>query len=280
MKLSFVVTLFLAFSLTLMSNNVYSWGQTGHRVIGQIAYNHLTDNARTQVLALLSGDKLPEVTTWADEQRSNPDDFWQKKSSKWHYINANEKRLKQLASLPIPFKQEPTDIYTAILKNITVLQDTNSSAEQKEFHLRFLTHLVGDLHMPLHVGRSEDRGGNLIDVKFFHRFTNLHRLWDSGLIDNQKLSYTEFTDFIDTNDQTYIEQTLSTPIHDWIYESYEMTNEIYKIGNGEFGYNYQYEHLPLVKQRLLQGGIRLAGILNKIFDPAAKAGSKAIKTFQ
>jgi len=270
----------MSLSLVTVSSHVQAWGQTGHRIIGQIALNHLTPVAKERVLALLSGDRLPEVTTWADEQRSNPAEFWQKTSSKWHYINAEKSKLQSLHKHPMPFTDEPSDIYTAILKNISVLQNPKASSADKEFHLRFLTHLIGDLHMPLHVGRAEDRGGNSIKVKFFFQPTNLHRLWDSGLIEKQNLSYTEFAEFIDTDKPEEVSEMISTPIHDWIYESYEYTQRIYEIGNGDYRYNYQYEYMPLVKQRLLEGGVRLAGVLNKIFDPEAKPGVQALKSFQ
>ena len=55
---------------------------------------------------------------------------------------------------------------------------------------------MGDIHQPLHAGKKKDLGGNLIRVKWFDERTNLHKVWDDGLIDSQKLSYTEYISFI------------------------------------------------------------------------------------
>jgi len=266
----------LTTAIALYSPNIGAWGQNGHRIIGQIALNHLTPIARERVEALLSGDKLPEVTTWADEMRSSPEEFWQKKSTKWHYISIDKWQEFNPGNYKLPYHDTPADLYAAILKSVTVLQTPSSSTADKEFYLRFLTHLIGDLHMPLHVGRREDRGGNRIDVTFFGEKTNLHTLWDTKLIESQNLSFREFAEFIETDDQRLISSYLNTGVKDWIKESYEHAQNIYDIGDGDFRWNYQYRYMPVVKTRLLQGGVRLAGVLNQIFDPAAEPGKKAI----
>lgn len=263
-------------SLTTYTPNATAWGQNGHRIIGQIALKHLTPVAREKVLKLLSGDKLPEVTTWADEMRSNPSEFWQKQSPRWHYISLDQHSDFKPNDYNFPHHTKPKDIYSAILKNITILQSKTATIEDKEFNLRFLTHLVGDLHMPLHVGRSEDRGGNRIKVKFFREEMNLHTLWDTKLIESQNLSYRDFADFIDTENQQELTSILQSGVTDWVNESYKHSQTVYDIGDGNFSYSYVYQHMPLVKSRLLKGGVRLAGILNLIFDPAAVPGINAL----
>jgi hypothetical protein len=35
--------------------------------------------------------------------------------------------------------------------------------------------------MPLHVGDNHEKGGNLTQVRFYDRGTNMHRLWDSDI---------------------------------------------------------------------------------------------------
>ena len=65
------------------------------------------------------------------------------------------------------------------------VRDMLPSAERTEA-LKFLIHFVGDIHQPLHVSHARDRGGNDIKVEFFHDRTNLHRMWDSGLIRRTK----------------------------------------------------------------------------------------------
>lgn len=267
-----LIGLIISILLLTVSTNVNAYGQNGHRVVGQIAEWHLTPTTKRAVLGLLSGDLLPEVTTWADEMRSSPDKAWRKRG-KWHYISLNTMDDFK----PDNYDGEVKDIYTAIRKSIDVLRTPDASSQQKEFYLRFLTHLIGDLHMPLHVGRAEDKGGNTIKVKFFGRDMNLHSLWDTHLIENQNLSFTEFAKFINTNETKEVSNMLSTQIRDWVGESFELRHDVYDIKDGDFSYNYVYQHMPTAKGQLLKAGVRLAGVLNAIFDPQAKAGFNAVE---
>lgn len=255
-----------------MSTNANAWGKNGHRIIGKITEWHLTPTTLMAIEPLLAGDKLSEVTTWADEMRSNPDEFWRKQSGKWHYISIPS--LKEFN--PNAFNGKVTNIHTAILKSINVLKDSTSSLEDKQFYFKFLTHLVGDLHQPLHVGRSEDRGGNTIKVKFFNDDVNLHTVWDTKLIESENLSYNEFAEYIDTSDVKTISTYLNSRPADWLKESFKLRSAAYDIGDGNFRYNYLYKHMPTVKERLLQGGIRLAGLLNEIYDPKAEVLKHAL----
>ena len=50
--------------------------------------------------------------------------------------------------------------------SIEILKDINASREMKMIALRFLIHVVGDIHQPLHVGNGYDRGGNVCQVKY------------------------------------------------------------------------------------------------------------------
>src|SRR5262249_55712110 len=64
-----------------------------------------------------------------------------------------------------------------------ILKDPKRSVEDRRFALRFLVHLVGDLHQPLHVGDNHDRGGNDTQVRWFDQGSNMHRVRDSGIIE-------------------------------------------------------------------------------------------------
>lgn len=261
----------------MISTHVSAWSQNGHRIVGKIAENHLTEQTKQAIKPLLSGDKLAEVTTWADEMRSNPEEFWRYESGKWHYINMSSKsEFKPHTYQPAANKKGVTDIYSGIITASAKLVDKNTSLEDKQFYFRFLTHLVGDLHQPMHVGRKEDRGGNRIDVEYFGRESNLHKVWDELLIEGKKLSYTEYVEFIDTNNQKVISEYLNSEPKDWVLESFEIAQNLYNVGDGKFKYAYVYEQTPVINKRLLQGGIRLAGLLNKLFDKSAKIQVNAI----
>lgn len=262
--------------------NAWAWGQNGHRVIGQIAQNHLSSQAAAQVRSLLPESSLAEVSTWADEMRSNPSDMWQGMHH-WHYINLNKPADFSPAAYRInadtPHK-EINDIYAAMLKSIAVLKSANSPAEDKAFHLKLLTHMVGDIHQPMHAGHKHDKGGNDIDVEFFGDITNLHALWDTRLIESQNLSFSELAGFIDTQNRDFITESQSSSPADWVIESHQLAQELYQQPKERLSYGYIYQFMPLAKERLLLGGVRLAGLLNQIFDGPtnAAASSNAVVT--
>ena len=134
------------------------------------------------------------------------------------------------------------------------------------FTLKLLVHLVGDIHQPLHVGNGTDKGGNEVKLKYFWKSSNLHRVWDSGLIDNQQLSYTEYAESIDFATPQQLKDWQATSVLDWAYESMALRKQVYNIPeDGNLSYRYNYDNLATVNLRLRQAGIRLAGILNEIY---------------
>ncbi len=265
-------------AVLLTAQSSLAWSKKGHRVVGKLAELHLTDTTKAAILPLLDGDKLAEVTNWPDEMRSDPGEFWQKQSTRWHYINiksADEFNPGHYHA--VGNKAEVDNAYTAMLTAIEKLKSDKTPLAEKQFYFRFLTHLVGDIHQPMHVGRKDDRGGNLVKVKFFRDETNLHSLWDRGLVEYENLSFSEFADFIDTDNAELIAEYLDSQPSDWVFESFNIAKGLYNIEDGDFGYTYVYQHIPTVKTRLLQGGIRLAGLLNWLFDDSAKPLQKALK---
>ena len=242
---------FLLIPLSLYAD----WGKTGHRVIGQIAQDNLSPNALAAITELLDGETLATVSTYADEIRSNPDfvDF-----ARWHYVNLPlDKQYQDIV-------HEGDNIVVAIERCIYALEQDWVSKEQKAFHLKFLVHLIGDIHQPLHAGRKEDYGGNKIKVKWFGRDSNLHRVWDSEMINDYKMSYSELSNHLQFTRELNFDQ--NTPA-DWANESQELAKKVYETKVGEkLSYSYIYYNFNTVKDRLFQAGIRLANVLNEIYE--------------
>lgn len=273
------ISLLFAVGMTLTTSDAAAWGQNGHRIIGELAELHLTDHTRLAIKPLLEGDSLAEVSTWADEMRSDPSTFWRKQSSKWHYINIEDpKNMHQHVHSNLDDKEKVKNILDGIYYSINTLQSDSKSIDEKRFALRFLVHLVGDSHQPFHAGRGEDRGGNMIKVKFFGSDSNLHSTWDTKLIENENLSFTEFTRFIQTTNSEIIAEYLNSAPADWLLESNNIAENVYNSNETEISYGYIYKHMPTVKFRLQQGGIRLAGLLNQIFDKDSQPLKEALKT--
>ncbi|TMO75728.1 S1/P1 nuclease [Pseudoalteromonas aurantia] len=261
------------------SFNAVAWGQNGHRIIGKVAEEHLTTATVQALTPLLEESSLAQVSTWADEMRSNNSEFWRKKSTKWHYINVKDAtKMHSHIDHSINSKEQVKNILDGIYYGINTLQSDATSIDEKRFALRFLVHLVGDSHQPFHAGRGEDHGGNLIKVTFFGDKTNLHSTWDTRLIENERLSYSEFAEFIKTSNKTIISDYLNSEPADWLLESHHISDKVYNLNETEISYGYIYKYMPTVRIRLQQGGIRLAGLLNQIFDKNAAPLKEALKT--
>lgn len=244
-----------------------AWGKTGHRATAALADRHLSGLARAHVRQILGVETLDEAATWPDEMRSNPDPFWQKTASPWHYVTVQG----------FAYDRAPPvgDAVTALQRFSAVLRDPDASLEDRQLALRFIVHIVGDLHQPLHVGRPGDRGGNDVKVTWFGRPTNLHAVWDSALVDEEQLSFTEWAERLNrhASPQEVIEWWEQDPMV-WITESAQIRETIYPA-DPELGFDYVYRQTPVVKRRLAQAGVRLAAYLNALFEepaPAADTG--------
>ncbi|HEV8582498.1 MAG TPA: S1/P1 nuclease [Thermoanaerobaculia bacterium] len=253
---------FAVFLLLLAGpSSLLAWGPNGHRIVGRIAANHLTDEAAVAVTSLIGPEGLDQACTWADEIRNDPN--WQpplKNPSPWHFISIDDGETLETTA-----RDPKGDVLEAIERFSAVLRDPQANRQAKQEALRFLIHFVGDVHQPLHVGRRADRGGNSVEVSWFDQKMNLHSVWDSGLIDSEKLSYSEFAAFIDHPTLKEIQEWQSAAPADWVRESKAVRERVYKIGDGKLSYQYAFDNIPLIKRRLLQAGVRLAGLLNSIF---------------
>lgn len=241
----------------LISLESFGWGATGHRATGLIADQYLTAKARKKIAAILGQESLAMASTWMDEIRS---DSTYRFADTWHYTTIPDgKRYEDIASNP------DGKVVEMIEKFVKDLKGRKLSKKQEEETLKMLIHLVGDIHQPLHVGKPGDRGGNEVKVKWFRNDSNLHRVWDSEMIDDTKLSYTELAGALGKPDKLTIKKWQSASVRDWAHESTTYRPQVYDIGNGTLGYQYSFKYFPIAKLRMLQAGVRLAGVLNQIY---------------
>ena len=253
-----------AAAVLLVPAPAFAWGKTGHRVVAALADDQLSGLARAHVKDLLGVESLDEAATWPDDMKSNPSPFWQKTASPWHYVTLDG----------ITYDRAPPegDALEALERFSATLQDPAASRADKQLALRFIVHLVGDLHQPLHAGKCCDRCGNEVKVKWFGRDTNLHAVWDTALIDEQQLSFTEYAERLarHTSPEDVIRWWDVNP-RDWVTESAQYRDSLYPAPAAKTGelpnlsYDYIYRHTPLVEQRLSQAGVRLAAFLNHIY---------------
>lgn len=257
-QLSYMKRLFATAFLTLsVTISALAWGATGHRATGWIAEKYLNKKARKEMQRILKGQSLAIVSTWMDEIRS---DSTYNYTADWHWVTVQNDQTYDQSQ-----KNPKGDVIEAIDRLIKELKSKKLTAKQEEESLKMLIHLVGDIHQPLHVGGGNDRGGNDVKVMWFRTDSNLHRLWDSDMIDDTKLSYTELAQSVDvlTPEQMVMWQKAS--VRDWANESMGYRKQVYDYGQGKLGYQYSYKYFHIVRERILQAGIRLAGVLNEIY---------------
>ncbi|MEN1785997.1 MAG: S1/P1 nuclease, partial [Bacteroidota bacterium] len=236
------------------------WGKIGHRVIGHLAEQHLTRKAKKEIAMLLEGQSLAFVATYADDIKS---DMGFAAYGPWHYVN-----YPMNATYAESSKSPSGDVVQAILQCQSILENPSTSKKDKAFHLKLLVHFMGDLHQPLHVGRAEDRGGNDIKLQWFGTPSNLHRLWDTNLLEHYGMSYSELSEALNLQTDRKTRRKLQQgSIISWADESHAVAKTVYasaKEGD-QLGYVYAYQYKELLLEHLKKGGLRLAKVLNEIF---------------
>lgn len=258
-----LLTIYLtAFLFSISTNTKASddfWSATGHRVVGKIADNYIKGKAKREVSRLLKRQSLAFVSTFADEIKADKkyNEFYT-----WHYINMSLDENYEDSK-----KNPKGDLVTGIEHCKSVIKDENASDEDKTFYLKLLIHLVGDLHQPMHIGLEEDKGGNDFKVQWFYNDTNLHRVWDSQMINKFDMSYIELAENADVLSKQQVKAIQEGSVIDWVNETHQLTNKVYntvKAGDN-LRYRYSYDNFKTVRSQLQIAGIRLAKVLNDLF---------------
>ena len=232
-----------------------AWGSEGHQVIALIAQSQLTPKARAEVdrlLALEAGENLASVSTWADEHKNRV-------TGPWHYVNFPRGDCVFDEQRDCPDGQ---CVIGAIKKELQIL--TSSAPDEKRLAaLKYLVHFIGDVHQPLHAGFQDDKGGNKYQIQAFDKGSNLHALWDSGLIKN-----------MNEDAQSMAARLSVMPIPvvaidlDAVHAAEESCQIVSMPGfypEHKPGSDYVDKYTVTVEQRLRLAGARLSGVLNLAF---------------
>ena len=225
---------------------VRAWGCKGHQTVALIAEKHMTPEARELVEKLLSedpidpqlkrycgvfaGDLLADGSTWPDDARR------QLKNGPWHYIDiprgAPRKPLEGYCG-------EEGCVTKAIAEQWAILKDQAASPAKRAEALRYVTHFVADLHMPLHATTDNDMGGNCVPVKYFWRSAhlnnnsyvpNLHGLWDSAIVEHDMAGAdpAEYAVFLEETFRSNIDKWTREGIQvdAWAWESHDLAETV------------------------------------------------------
>lgn len=251
----------------------YAWGQKGHDTVCFIAENHLTPTTKSAVEALLDNHSIVYYANWLDNASHTPEYAY---SKTWHYKNIDASQKFEEAPL-----LESGDIVRAIRSQSEVLDNPDATKEEKALALKMVIHLLGDIHQPMHMGHASDRGGNQWNVRYFKSPKNLHSVWDSSLPESaHKWSYTEWQQQIDrTTPEEQAEIIKDGTPEKWGKECYEIATDIYDRTPIDYNISYDYiaDWTPTIEQQFLKGGLRLADLLNSIFDPAYQGANLIVK---
>jgi hypothetical protein len=258
----------LALLVYLLAGSALAWGPLGHEVVGELAQRQLDPSARAEVARLLRaepGASLRSIATWADQLQNDPTRaaLWRATRSQ-HYVNF---RGPDCSYVPPRDCRDGQCVIAGLAQQVAILGDRTRSAAVRLQALKFVVHFVGDIHQPLHAGYRDDKGGNLYQVQFEGRGSNLHRVWDSGLLSRRGLDAVAYANRLDTPAAVARPPAAALGIDryvQWARESCRLTAQPgFYPGGHRIDQVYVDAQLPLAESRLRLAGRRLAMVLNR-----------------
>ena len=252
----------LSICLLLLHGPAGAWGAQGHRLIAALAWAELTPRARDEIAVLLAGEPDPTlhgIASWADRLRGDDRDLG-RRSARWHYVNIAAQGCEYDAASAC---RDGDCVVETIHAQAAILADRAQPLATRRQALKFVVHFVGDVHQPLHAGYRHDKGGNTVQIHMDGEGdgSNLHRLWDSGLLNTANLDDDAYLRRLrslppavepDSDPAAWAEASCRVMIQPGFYP------ERRKVGNA-----YVERWRPVADARLRQAGSHLAQLLNQ-----------------
>jgi hypothetical protein len=285
----------LALLAALIGSQARAWGDLGHEVIALIAYRHLSPAARAALDAMLASDTdtltagdFASRATWADKYRNA-----HRETAAWHFVDIEIERpdLNDACfGFPIPppgqsASQGPAQdcVVNKIEQFAAELKGPSTPPAERLLALKFLIHLLGDLHQPLHAADHHDRGGNCVLLSGPVGAANnrgvetLHAYWDVSVVAALGSSATQIAGQLDAGLSAgdIKEWTQGTP-RSWALETFEIgRRDAYALASTPTCASRGSVALPPAYQlqaekdgvtQLRKAAIRLAAVLNGALD--------------
>lgn len=254
-------------SLLFVAPAAMAWGPLGHRIVAGLAWDQLTPATQAAVRKLLDSESpyitLVSIANWPDKLRDYPDkqQLWEH-THRMHYINFDSSNCDYKPPRQCRHGQ---CIVAALEHYEAVLGNRSLPASERLKALKFVVHFVGDEHQPLHAGYRKDAGGNFYKVRYFGEKSELHRVWDSSMLDTREMTWKPYVKFLESEGPVTLPATepgMKPPVQ--VAEtSCRITRRIYPKGHS-IGKAYVKKWLPLAEHQLRLGGARLAKVLNRI----------------
>lgn len=253
-------TLLILLSLVLLSPALLAWGPKGHRIVAQVAYDHLTPKVRKHMDAVLGTCGMVYLSTWPDEIKS---DTIYSTSFTCHYQDLNGGLTdEQVVATLTNYPTEGGDLWRALDSLEAYLSGNPTHRDAYVFYV----HLYADRFCPMHTAHLDDQGGNAVRFKWFGQNTNLHSLWDSKLIENKGFSYTEYASYLHNVYGPQFKAIYSLTEEETLLHTYHLTDAIYtyhSTWNGN-AYHYAYRWTADVELQMYMAGVQLAKQLNTL----------------
>jgi hypothetical protein len=257
--------------ISLGTPRMWAWGREGHKLTALVAENYLAPETRVEVEELLGKQTLADVASWADDYRSDHPE-----TASWHYVDipGSAETFDRLRDCPVsaleprsPWRDCVTD---RILYFEGRLGDTSLPPKERAMALKFLVHLIGDVHQPFHA-LGDARGGNAITVRVMGgvpcsvAHCNLHSVWDDGLIEDKGLSDKKYLSLLleEINENHWDRMAGGSP-STWADVSHRCAVNAELADGALVSPEYVKEESRIVDFQLATGGLRLARVLNRI----------------
>ncbi len=249
------------FAMVVLPLQCVAWDVVGHRIVAEVAYQNMTKKARKQVDSLLGKRGIVYTSSWPDEIKS---DTIYPYTHVWHYQNLRAGLTHaDIDSLYHHPKAEGMHALYALDSLSNALRENRKDA----ISLTFVVHIMGDVFQPMHLGHPDDKGGNMVTMRWFKDGTNLHEVWDARLIDYTGYSYSEYA--------RYLEYTYSQRKQEWtdmtllecLYVTYDRQQQVYayQATGDNNSYHYAYRFRKDLDESLYAAGLQLAKLLNSIY---------------
>lgn len=259
----------LAPALLSVSAPAHAWGAQGHRLVAEVADARLNPAARAEVDRLLATEAdatLASIAPWADQLRAK-DPGLGRRSAGWHYVNIAEDDCHYEAPKHC---RNGNCIVEALKAQSTILGDRSLTDGERLQALKFVVHLVGDIHQPMHAGYAHDKGGNDFQTHYRGKGGNLHRVWDSGLLGSAGLDEDAWLRQLRAQPRPAREPAAAVPPSArWASQSCAIvTAPGFYPPQARLQDDYYAHYRPLAERQIRIAGRRLAQLLNTALDGA------------
>lgn len=255
MKKIYIIALAITCYLFIIPATCSAWGPDGHHYVAEIAKMYLDKGVEKKVQNVLGAMTFDEAAVWMDEIKK---DHAYDALKPWHYIDFDKDKTY--------VKTEEANIVNALEQSIAKLRNKKALTDNEiNTYVKYLFHLVGDLHMPLHTGYPQDKGGNDIKVDFMGKQKNLHYVWDMAIIEYKKITVEDCIKAGSAFSKEEIKNMQKIDVVKWMEESRHYLNEVYDVKDGIITEEYINKNTPVIEKQIFKAGIRLAAILNEMF---------------